>query len=157
MMKSKLMYVVVFALIFVLAGCETRSDANTLYKKENPLEVQFLSKEAYEKEGKHTIHFKLLQDGQSAKDLQFTHISIWNVDHSVTLDMTAALEEKDGTFTFPFNFKKPGLYYVQVHAGTKTETISPTQRLLVGKLSKKDTNALQSNTPSSNGGGGHHH
>lgn len=157
-MKSKLfLCLLVIAMLSVVAACEVRSDASSMYKKEQPLQVEFLSPGAYEQHQKEKIQFNVLQNEEQAKNLQFVHVSVWSSDQSFNIEMVEARLEQDGSYSLDVDFPKDGLYYVQIHTANEAEVITPTRRTLVGKLSKADSEELQSNAPAAGGSSGHQH
>lgn len=157
-MKSKLFLCLLLIVgLSILAACEVQSDASSMYKKEQPLQVSFMSPGEYEKHQKEKIQFEVLQNEKKAQNLQFVHVSIWSSDRAFNVEMVEANLEQDGSYSLDVDFPKDGLYYVQIHTANETEVITPTRRTLVGKLSKADSEKLQSNTPTAGGSSGHQH
>lgn len=157
-MKSKvLLSLMLLGLLGILAACGTDPDAHNLYKKESPLQVEFLSPGEYKEHQKEKIHFEIMQNEKQAKELQFVHVSVWDRTRAFNLEMIEATREADGSYSLEVDFPNDGLYYVQVHTANDNEVIAPTRRTLIGKLSEEDSQALQSNTPAAGGSTGHHH
>lgn len=149
--------IVVLIIVFVLTACSSNPDAQQYYVKEQPLQVVFTSAGSYESASEQKIKFNVQQNEKQAEQLQFVHVSVWNAKRTFELEMVEANEEKDGSYSLVVDFPKEGLYYVQIHTGNKREIITPTKRLIVGKLTEDDKALLKSGAKTNSEESGHHH
>ncbi|WP_175640383.1 FixH family protein [Metabacillus schmidteae] len=148
--------IVMFFAIF-LAACADEDNVASLYKQENPIDVEIMIPEKFTENQQETIKAKLTQAGEPVEGADYVHFEMWNQEGTVHYEMEQANEEGKGIYSLSKDFNEEGLYFVQVHASNNGSVIMPKKQFVVGKLTANDEEFLKENKkPQSGGHEGHH-
>ncbi|MED4758611.1 FixH family protein [Priestia megaterium] len=156
-MKNKRYIYTVFLFTLMLSACSTKSDANNLYKTEQPLQADIIIPKSLSTNKKSTFKVKLTKDGKRVNNPDYVHFEIWKQDKSVKFPMEQAKKEENGAFSLTKNLNQDGLYYIQVHASKGGDPIMPKKQFVVGQLSKNEWGILKSGAQKEENGHHHHH
>lgn len=143
--------------LLLLSGCALRGDAEDLYKRETPLQVEVNLPQEIIAGERVTMEATLTQDKELVEKADYIHLEVVNQDGSVYYPMEEANEKAGGVYSLSVEFEKDGLYYLEVHAGNNGSLVSPKHQFIVGELSDKELESLkQGPSPEKEGEGQHH-
>ncbi|WP_141432127.1 FixH family protein [Bacillus sp. 03113] len=141
-MNKGYFYFSISMILLLLSACTVDPNASNLYKKEKPLEVEFLLPEAISLNQQHLLKVKVTQEGKlvdAATNIQF---DIWQKDHDENSEVIQAQHDGNGIYYIEKTFAKAGIYYIKADIKAHDSHVMPTKQVIVGTISDEELKSL---------------
>ncbi|WP_117161039.1 FixH family protein [Paraliobacillus sp. X-1268] len=129
--------------ILMISACSVRSDAENLYLKEEPLEIEFHLPTTISVGDEVIMEVLLTQNDQVVESADLVHFEITDKNATIIASMEEAIEIGKGIYRRTVSFKQDGLYYLEVHAENNESIITPRRQFVVGTLTDAMLDSLE--------------